>query len=280
MPIIAMEVHHSIQALLGIIQIPISLINLIKEHNKLRVELRSGLRSIKQRLEMIKGDTESYDELELQELVYDIEDFIHGIWVPGASGPILTAIGMNPCFEDLERIKHFKECIQDLKTKRQQERSEPVDSPRSSPPVYTREEDLVGIAKAKTDVLELLSAAEQQLRVISILGVRGVGKTALARAVYDYYCRASRDFDCVAWVVASECSYTEELLSKILETVVSKAASANLHDALANKRSNDALTPTPICYPKVETHFLLLLSCCYMLKCIRQHILLIPMLEE
>lgn len=50
---------------------------------------------------------------------------------------------------------------------------------------YTPEDKLVGIEKPKKDVLDLLQPqSEEQLKVVSIVGPRGLGKTDLARVVY------------------------------------------------------------------------------------------------
>ncbi|XP_072146449.1 disease resistance protein RGA4-like [Setaria viridis] len=67
-------------------------------------------------------------------------------------------------------------------------------------------------------------AEEQRLRVISIVGYRGIGKTALARAVYDVSNTVHSTSDCsafdrVAWVVASQCSHAGDLLNNICQQV-------------------------------------------------------------
>ncbi|KAL6907898.1 hypothetical protein ACP4OV_002068 [Aristida adscensionis] len=234
------------ESVLGIIMAPI---NLIKEDRRLSSELRRSLRSMKQELEMIKADMESYDELQVQELAYDIEDFMHDIWIPGASGPILTAIGMDPRDEHLERIRGFKESIQRLE-KRQHDQSPQPRQTRGSPAQYTyaREEELLGIHRPKREILDLLvlsppseglhPAEQKKLKVISILGCRGVGKTALARAVHDDP-GVRRAFGCAAyWVVASECNDVGDLLREVVKVIggAGGATSASLHDILANKR--------------------------------------------
>jgi hypothetical protein len=69
-------------------------------------------------------------------------------------------------------------------------------------------------------------AEEYRLRVISIVGYRGIGKTALARAVYDVAntVHSTSDlrcgaFDRLAWVVASQCSHAGDILNSIYQQV-------------------------------------------------------------
>jgi hypothetical protein len=83
--------------------------------------------------------------------------------------------------------------------------------------------NLVGIAKPMEDLLSLLDEVEgepAQLRVISTVGFRGLGKTTLARQVYD---QAKAKFDCRAWVAAaggsSETSDGTRILRDILQQV-------------------------------------------------------------
>jgi hypothetical protein len=52
---------------------------------------------------MIDEDMANYEELKLRELAYDVEDFAQSLWIPRASGPILSAFAMNPVPEYLEK---------------------------------------------------------------------------------------------------------------------------------------------------------------------------------
>ncbi|TVU23472.1 hypothetical protein EJB05_25841, partial [Eragrostis curvula] len=203
-------------------------------------------------LEILMLDLKSYDELRLMELVYDIEDFAQSLWIPGASGPVLSFIGMDPREDYVETIKSFQKKIQALEKQQQKSTgSKPDQGGDSSPDAtsssdpaspsaaggYTPEASLVGIDEPKMMLLDLLKKpasgdqdggqdAVQRPKVICIVGCPGVGKTAPARAVYDHHAAgASRDFDCVAWVEASGCNNRTALLGKILQEVQADLAS-------------------------------------------------------
>ncbi|CAL4980274.1 unnamed protein product [Urochloa decumbens] len=213
----------------------------IEEDRKRKGKLKNGLAFIKGEMELVTAQVADNEEnledatqetriLQLQELAYDIEDFIEGLSVPGGgSGFILTAMGMDSRPRELDRIDYFKENIERLRKWQptaiascQQHifrgstdhgaASSPGTSGSSEPPLHTRcrqESKLVGIAKPKEEILQLLSTAasggrQQQLRVVSIVGRRGLGKTTLARVVYEDPAVVEQ-FTHRAWVVASGC---------------------------------------------------------------------------
>lgn len=241
------EVLFLVQTVLGSIQ---RVTDLIGEDRRLRGDLENALDFIKleldfikRELEIIKAGKEKYEELQLQELAYDIEDFVYLLWKPGPFGGfILNALGTDPRPQHLGRITHFRERIKSLSeksgtgTKGEEDHLVGISKPKK--------ELLVGISKPRSELLELLTEADEwqpkELRVISIVGPRGVGKTALARAVHDDPVVADK-FDCVAWVVASECTHAEGLLNKIHQDVARRAGpggttSGNLHDILKDNR--------------------------------------------
>jgi ATP-dependent Lon protease len=68
------------------------------------------------------------------------------------------------------------------------------------PSAYLAESHLLGIARPKAEILEMLAqSSKDELRVICLVGCHGVGKTALARALYDHI-QASEDYESIAWV--------------------------------------------------------------------------------
>lgn len=247
-----MDCVGTIKSVLGIIQMTI---NLLREDRRLARKLRYGLESLMKDLDFIKEESEIYDDLQLTELVYDIEDFAQGLWNPKTTGRQLWAIVIDPREEYVDRIEFFQKEIKKLSEQRLQKCTEfnseqrgdcTADTTSSSDPTtsssaaggYTPESFLVGIDEPKNVILDLLKKAapidqargqdaKQRPTVISIVGCPGVGKTALARAVYSHYVAsaASRDFDCIAWVEAAGCNDKTALLAKIIEDIQANLAS-------------------------------------------------------
>ncbi|CAL5080795.1 unnamed protein product [Urochloa decumbens] len=256
----------------------------IEEDRKRQGRLKNGVEVIKNEMEMVLAMIVDYTEYrdrettqeklilqQLQELAYDIEDFVAALWVPGPSGAlVLTATGMDPRPQYGDRIDEFRKILKNLQGQKRTEakalfrssqgggdtdyHSDAMSatlagsSASSSPPRYTPRKDLVGINKPIQDIIDLMSTANggqhdaerKKLRVISIVGCRGIGKTALARAAYEDP-RVFNKFDCVAWVEGSEISHSVDLLvNKVTKTLQTEAPtttkSTNLFDILGHKR--------------------------------------------
>jgi disease resistance protein RPM1 len=232
----------------------------VMEKDKERhAKLYGGLRSMKLEMEAVialmkdkdtecRGAVQEIRFQQLQELAYDVEDFVAGLWDPAAYGKLLVAIRMDPRTEQLRSIEQFKETISSLANDLKHQSTEPdtdQGAAISSDPDEddAEEEQLEAMDGPKSKIIELLKPSPgegQQLRVISIVGCRGVGKTALARAVYDKY-SSSDEFDCVAWVIASGRNKKKALLDKILESVLADLASRPApHHTEGNAPSTEA----------------------------------------
>jgi hypothetical protein len=211
-------------------------VDLIDTSTRRGAELAASLDCVKEDLDLIKArlveDKELHQQpltqLKLQELAYMIDDFVHHLWIPGQFGGIvLSATGSDPRPEDTMRINSFKERAKTLLdeldkrsqgTKSDGSKTPPVCSSSAGSPSYAPEKDLVGIAKPKKEIVDLLSPGDGSLRVISIAGLSGVGKTALARALYQDEDVVNK-FDYKAWVVPSNNSCAHILNMIHLEPV-------------------------------------------------------------
>ncbi|XP_034606775.1 disease resistance protein RGA5 isoform X3 [Setaria viridis] len=77
--------------------------------------------------------------------------------------------------------------------------------------------DLVGICDSTTKLINLLSnEAEQRMKVVSVLGPEGIGKTTLAKEVYH---QMGAQFECRAFVRASKMPDARRLLRSIISQV-------------------------------------------------------------
>ncbi|XP_072987258.1 disease resistance protein RPM1-like [Typha latifolia] len=85
------------------------------------------------------------------------------------------------------------------------------------------EEELVGKEKNKEDLINLLlSNGITNLRIITVWGMGGLGKTTLVSNVYKTECHR---FECYAWVSVSRFYYIDVLLRKLIKDLYHKKES-------------------------------------------------------
>jgi len=89
--------------------------------------------------------------------------------------------------------------------------------------LYKKETDLVGIEESMNKVIKMLSigskddasahASEQSLKIVSIVGVGGLGKTTLAKTVHDML---KKQFGCSAFISVGRTSSLTRAFEKML----------------------------------------------------------------
>ncbi|KAF3439289.1 hypothetical protein FNV43_RR17565 [Rhamnella rubrinervis] len=106
--------------------------------------------------------------------------------------------------------------------------------------LYLEESEVVGIESPRDELIGwLLDDQQSQRTAISIVGMGGLGKTTLAKKVYD---SVKEKFDCHAWIAVSQSYQKEELLKDVMKKFcegnnesIPKGIDAMDEEALTNK---------------------------------------------
>ncbi|TVU00225.1 hypothetical protein EJB05_54333, partial [Eragrostis curvula] len=95
---------------------------------------------------------------------------------------------------------------------------------------YVHEAELVGFSGPKKEVLELISSSDSaEIQVIWIIGAGGLGKTTLARKVYERP-EISAKFASRAWITVSRSFSIKELLKEMIKQLLEKRSLDRVHE--------------------------------------------------
>jgi len=212
-----------------------------REVNFMKDEL-SSINALLQRLAEVDSDLDVQTKewrRQVQEMSYDIEDciddFMHRIGHNGmadSAGLVSKVVqqlkSLRARHQITSRIQDLKARVEDASKRRMrykldecafQSRTTTSIDPRL-PSLYAEPEGLVGIDKPRDDLVRLLMQGEeasvQKLKVISVVGPGGLGKTTLANEVYH---KLEGQFQCRAFVSLSQQPDVKKILRNILYQV-------------------------------------------------------------
>ncbi|XP_034606764.1 disease resistance protein Pik-2 isoform X3 [Setaria viridis] len=230
----------------------LKLAELLTDEYKLQTSLRGEIMFLKAELESMEAALEAVSEApvngnqvniwasEVRELSYDIEDSIDQFMVCIDTHPSVTPQGFKGFISRSMRLltaaktqHHIATEIGDMKTlvkevaeRRNRYKVDSVVIPPSTAVnidprlhgIYEEPSKLIAICGPKEELSKLLvrEGTSKQLKVISIVGVGGLGKTTLANVVYQ---QLKGQFECNAFVPVSLKPDMKRILSSILRQV-------------------------------------------------------------
>lgn len=196
---------------------------LTPEYQQLIEPVKDGIELLLQDLEAVKAAMVDLSEMEtptmmarhwmneVRDLSYDIEDYIDNTMDSCSnSGADLESF-------DCGRIGEFGASIEEARQRHEIYELGRCTSRFTCPQIPApnwKGINLVGMGKSKVELTnKLTDGSLPQLKVVSILGCAGVGKTALAKQVF---CELRGRFECRAFVQVSRMPDTKRLLRSML----------------------------------------------------------------
>jgi ABC-type multidrug transport system fused ATPase/permease subunit len=213
------------------------LTDLLVSGYKLQKSVKSGIMFLQVELERMQGAIEKISEMppeqldkqdkiwarDVRELSYDIEDCIDALMVRRKDHGPIGAHGfrmfIHRCCDFLAQLKirhniaadirRIKSCVIEVCERRHRYRIDSVVAKPITVSVdprlwaqYKEATELVGIEAARDDLIKILMEGHDDVfmlsgKTVSIVGFGGLGKTTLAKAVYE---KIGAQFDCRAFV--------------------------------------------------------------------------------
>ncbi|CAM0877184.1 unnamed protein product [Alopecurus aequalis] len=217
-----------------------------KDVEFLERELRSMHAALRKLAEVPRDQLDKQVRLwanEVRELSYNMEDVVDRflVRVEGPDNPVESSHKLKRLMKKMaelftkgktrhqiaDSIKDIKGQVEDVAARRDRYRIDDiVANPTATTTVdprllalYKDQKDLVGIQEASVDLINRLAvgngddASMKHLNILSILGFGGLGKTTLAKTVYD---GMKEEFDCKAFVSVGRNPDLKKLVKNIL----------------------------------------------------------------
>ncbi|CAL9039487.1 disease resistance protein RPM1 [Musa acuminata AAA Group] len=206
--------------------------------------VNTGIKDIRDELESLKMFLRETDVSEdrdgikgwmqqLREIAYDIEDLLEEYMIHFGQPHKYRLLGF--LSKGIHHLKHLRTrhrigvAIQDIKaqvhniSERRNMYNFNLNSIASRERLHDRhvaalfieEAELVGIDKPKEDIIRWLVKGESNLKVISVVGMGGLGKTTLVRKIYDDE-KVKGWFNSHAWITVTQSFEVNELLKSII----------------------------------------------------------------
>ncbi|XP_052137422.1 disease resistance protein RGA5-like [Oryza glaberrima] len=228
------------------------LTTLLGEEYKLQKRVKPGIKYLKDELSSMNALLEklaNMDNLDQQakdwrnqvrEMAYDIEDCIDQYILQLQDEPnkpagfkgffrkmVVKVKKLGACRDIYQQIQELKTRIDEVSQRRYRYKLDAVVDAISStsrvetidprlPARYAEPSSLVGIDGPTEELIKLLDDGKQSMKVVSIVGLGGLGKTTLANRVYE---RLGQQFDCKAFVSVSQKPDAKKIFQSLLSQI-------------------------------------------------------------